>query len=70
MGYGRGRGKKIVGIRTDFRGSEDHGLNRMLSNACSDVVLEPSTATTLGQLAERIVALVWVGETLERQEEP
>jgi len=70
MGYARGWGKKIIGIRTDFRGSEDHGLNLMLSNACSDLVVEPSTATTLGQLAERIVGLVRVGETLERQEEP
>jgi len=42
----------------------------MLSNACSDLVVGPSTATTLGQLAERIVALVRVGETLERREKP
>jgi nucleoside 2-deoxyribosyltransferase len=55
VGYARGRGKKVIGVRTDFRGSEDHGLNLMLSNACSELVTEPSTATSLERLAERIV---------------
>jgi nucleoside 2-deoxyribosyltransferase len=64
MGYARGRGKKVIGVRTDFRGSEDHGLNLMLSNACSDLVTEPSTSASLGRLAERIVKVLAAGESL------
>jgi len=55
MGYAYGRGKRVVGIRTDFRDGEDQGLNLMLSNACSELIVEPSTATSLERLAERIV---------------
>ena len=55
MGYARGRGKKVIGIRTDFRGGEDKGLNLMLSNACCDLIVEPSTTTTLTCLADRMV---------------
>ncbi len=71
MGYARGRGKRVIGVRTDFRGSEDHGVNLMLSNACSDLVMEPSTATSMARLAERIVRTLGAVEgSLERQEEP
>ena len=64
MGYARGRGKRVIGVRTDFRGSEDHGLNLMLSNACSDLVMEPSATTSLGRLAEGIVKVLTAGESL------
>ncbi len=67
VGYARGLGKRVIGVRTDFRGGEDHGLNLMLSNACSDLVREPSTTTTPGRLAERIVELVTAGESLDQQ---
>ncbi len=63
MGYARGRGRKVVGVRTDFRGSEGHRVNLMLSNACSDLLLEPSTTTTPGRLAERIVSVLTAGES-------
>jgi nucleoside 2-deoxyribosyltransferase len=62
MGYARGQGKKVIGIRTDFRGGEDHGLNLMLSNGCSELITEPSTTTTLGRLAARIVRVLGAGE--------
>ena len=64
MGYARGRGKRVIGVRTDFRGGEDQGLNLMLSNACSDLVTEPSVNATLGRLAERIVNVLTVGESV------
>jgi len=64
MGYAHGRGKRVIGVRTDFRGSEDHGLNLMLSNACSDLVAEPSTTATIERLAERIVSVLSAGESL------
>jgi nucleoside 2-deoxyribosyltransferase len=67
-GYARGRGKKVIGVRTDFRGGEDHGLNLMLTNACSDLLTEPSTTTTLGRLAERIVKVLAAGESLPPQQ--
>ena len=67
MGYARGRGKRVIGVRTDFRGSEDHGLNLMLSNACSDLVTEPSTTATPERLAERIVSVLAAGESLAPQ---
>ncbi|MEI8371992.1 MAG: nucleoside 2-deoxyribosyltransferase [Planctomycetota bacterium] len=55
MGYARGRGKRVIGVRTDFRGSEDHGVNLMLFNACSDLVTEPSTTSTIERIAEKIL---------------
>jgi nucleoside 2-deoxyribosyltransferase len=63
MGYARARGKRVIGVRTDFRGSEDHGLNLMLSNACSDLVTEPSTTATVERLAERIVGVLTAGKS-------
>ena len=68
MGYARGRGKRVIGVRTDFRGSEDHGLNLMLFNACSDLVAEPSTTSTIERLAERIAGVLTAGETLALQQ--
>jgi nucleoside 2-deoxyribosyltransferase len=67
MGYARGRGKRVIGVRTDFRGDEGHAVNLMLSNACSDLVTEPSTTATLGRLAERIVGVLTAGESLAPQ---
>jgi nucleoside 2-deoxyribosyltransferase len=63
-GYAHARGKRVIGVRTDFRGGEDHGLNLMLSNACSDLVTEPSTTATPGRLAERIVSVLAADESL------
>ena len=67
MGYALGRGKRVIGVRTDFRGSEDRGVNLMLSNACSDLLMEPSVTTTLERLAERIVGVSTAGESLAPQ---
>jgi nucleoside 2-deoxyribosyltransferase len=67
MGYAHGRGKRVIGVRTDFRGSKDHGLNLMLSNGCSDLVAEPSTTSTIDRLAARIVSVLVAGESLTLQ---
>ena len=67
MGYARGRGKRVIGVRTDFRGGEDHGLNLMLSNACSELIIEPSTTATPGTVAERIVGILTAGKPLVPQ---
>ena len=41
MGYAYGIGKPIIGVRTDFRASEDRGLNLMVSNICAKLIWEP-----------------------------
>ena len=67
MGYAGGRGKRVIGIRTDFRGGDGQTVNLMLSNACSDLLLEPSTTGTPARLAERIVHVLTAGESLSPQ---
>jgi nucleoside 2-deoxyribosyltransferase len=37
-GYAYAMGKPVLGVRTDFRGSEDRGLNAMLSQSCFDLL--------------------------------
>lgn len=60
IGYARGRGKAVIGLRTDFRSGQDLGLNLMLSNACREVIVEPSTSTPLERLAVRIAQALGV----------
>ena len=52
LGYAYARGVPVVGVRTDFRGGEDRGLNLMLSNVCSTLLLEP--VDTMELLADRV----------------
>ena len=52
LGYAYARGIPVVGVRTDFRGGEDRGLNLMLSNVCRTLLLEPVDALTT--LADRV----------------
>lgn len=66
-GFARGRGKRVIGVRTDFRGGEDQGLNLMLSNACAELVMEPSTVTSLGRLTERIVTALEADQAVSAQ---
>jgi nucleoside 2-deoxyribosyltransferase len=56
LGYARAKGKRIVGVRTDFRGSEDRGLNVMVSYICDDLVAG-SYHTTQG-LADAVAPYV------------
>lgn len=37
-GYAYSKGKKLIGIRTDLRASEDQGLNAMLNQSCTEVI--------------------------------
>ncbi len=59
VGFRKGHDKNLVviGVRTDFRGSEDKGLNAML-RICDEIIYDPSTETTVEQLAEKIVAAI------------
>jgi nucleoside 2-deoxyribosyltransferase len=55
VSYAYARGKKIIGVRTDPRASEDRGLNLMLSNMCTHLVLCTGTAVTTALLAAEIL---------------
>jgi nucleoside 2-deoxyribosyltransferase len=54
-GYAYAIGKPVLGVRTDFRGSEDRGLNAMLSQCCSDLLYFPSVEEKIEVLAHAIV---------------
>jgi nucleoside 2-deoxyribosyltransferase len=53
LGYAYALHKRIVGIRTDFRGSEDRGLNLMVSHICSVLILD--RVNSIEELAGRIL---------------
>jgi nucleoside 2-deoxyribosyltransferase len=55
-GYAYAKRKRIIGVRTDFRGSEDEGLNAMLRRTCSKVIYHPSTREDPASLAREIAA--------------
>jgi len=54
-GYAYAIGKPVLGVRTDFRGSEDRGLNAMLSQSCSDLLYFSSVEEKIEVLAQRIL---------------
>lgn len=61
LGYAYARHKPIIGIRTDFRGAEDRGLNLMVSHICTKLVLGPAQDT----LALAARALAAMGTVLQ-----
>lgn len=54
LGYAWARKKLVIGMRTDFRISEDRGLNLMVSHVCQTLLLEP--AADIGLISSRICA--------------
>ncbi|MGE5444311.1 MAG: nucleoside 2-deoxyribosyltransferase [Ignavibacteriales bacterium] len=58
-GYAYAKGKPLIGVRTDFRASEDENLNAMLSQS-SDVVFQESVNENIVELSKKII------ERLER----
>lgn len=55
-GYAYARGKRIIGVRTDLRGSEDEGLNAMLRRTCEIVIYYHATQEDIGNLAREIAS--------------
>jgi nucleoside 2-deoxyribosyltransferase len=55
IGYARAQGKPVIGVRTDFRDGEMHGLNAMAAGVCSTLIKLPSTSSSIRQIAERVV---------------
>lgn len=56
LGYAYAIQKPIIGIRTDFRISEDRGLNLMLSNICTELILDVNS--NISELAEQVAASI------------
>lgn len=52
VGYARGKGKYVLGIRTDFRQLQIRGLNIMLAEGCHDVLCHFSFNESVDGLAE------------------
>lgn len=55
VGYARGRGKPVLGVRTDFRQLQIKGLNTMLAEGCSDVLCHFSFNEKTDDLVTKIV---------------
>jgi nucleoside 2-deoxyribosyltransferase len=53
-GYAYAKGKPVIGVRTDFRASEDENLNAMLSQS-SDIVFQESLNEDIVELSRKII---------------
>lgn len=63
IGYARAKDKPVVGIRTDFRASEEHGLNLMVSRTCTRLILETEwtpAADIARKIADAVTAVLSV----------
>ena len=56
MGYAYALGKPIIGVRTDPRGSEERGVNLMVSRVCQKMVWRPSARVSHKAVVVEIVA--------------
>ena len=52
VGYAYARGIPVIGIRTDYRKSQDRGLNLMLAQACTELLREMSFGEDISQLVK------------------
>ena len=55
MGYARARGVPIIGVRTDYRESQDRGLNIVLAQGCDELLREMSFNEDPAQLVRDLV---------------
>ena len=62
IGYAKAKGKLIIGVRTDFRAGEDRGLNLMVSNICTHLIIRPCTSVGLEELAEEVASVLAAGK--------
>lgn len=56
VGFARGLGKPVLGVRTDYRQLQVKGLNIMLAEGCTDVLCHFSFDERMDNLAELIVS--------------
>ena len=57
-GYAYAKGKRVIGVRTDLRGSEDEGLNAMLRRTCEKVIYYPAIKEDIYGLAKEIASVI------------
>jgi nucleoside 2-deoxyribosyltransferase len=55
VGYAAALGKRVIGIRTDFRQLQVKGLNVMLAEGCADVVCHFSFSESVNDLADALL---------------
>ncbi len=58
VGVAYERGIPIVGLRTDFRESQDRGVNLVLAGACTEMLREPSFGEDLNQLSRDLAGKI------------
>jgi nucleoside 2-deoxyribosyltransferase len=58
VGYAHARGKPIIGVRTDFRRSQERGLNIMLARACTYFIPDLSFNEDMGIIVRDVAARV------------
>ena len=56
LGYAYSVKTPIIGVRTDFRISEDKGLNLMLSNICTTLIID--TASNMTGLVDSVIKAI------------
>ena len=67
MGYAAAQGIPIIGVRTDFRASQDRGVNRMVSQACTELV--SMTTESIEYLADAVsAAIVQVAKSVSSEQ--
>ena len=52
------RGIPVVGVRTDFRESQDRGVNLVIAGACTEMLRSMSFGEDLGQLARDLAGKI------------
>ncbi len=52
MGYARARAIPIIGVRTDYRASQDRGVNLMIAQGCTEVLRAMSFGEDPAQLVK------------------
>ncbi len=58
IGYAYAHEKPIIGVRTDFRASEDRGVNLMVSKACTEVIWMRNSSTELDHVLTEIIRAI------------
>ena len=58
MGYAKAQGKPVIGIRTDFRESQDRGLNLMVAGVCTRLVVKSSVDVPLADLVHEVATIL------------
>jgi nucleoside 2-deoxyribosyltransferase len=58
IGVALERGIPVVGLRTDFRESQDRGVNLVIAGACTELLRSMSFGEDIGQLAKDLAGKI------------